>query len=455
MSTRSDINMGLLMGYMDYVFPALFPFYNPSILEGGRSWLPILATTNSGFGNSIISLTSYFFSIVPVVPGLDHDKCSTKTWEEVRNQIELALNNVQHDVAIWQSRGTDTSLRDGVNLLATIVQLLHIAPEIFTSCQWQVHLKAAVALFQQMLKHHGQSSVMSGQGIEVIMKDLVGGAPFITPVVERGAFSFFSSLLIMDDIIASTCLEKPSELLPLLHDLQTSSPKADPPRRLEEITGCQDWVFLVIGEVAAFDAWEKENERTGRESSFDLIPHIDVHTIEVRWQEGMKRLYLHQQYESSSPADIKSTRPLEYILRNSDCTYGLRWCSSETRYTITSVWAQAARVYTLSVFHGWWARESQISNCVEETLKHLDRITSPAQLRTLVWPICVTGCLAREEQRTKLLSILSKTGALGALRSVREALEIIQKVWGQQPDDGYTWDVASCLRCLGHRVLLV
>lgn len=454
-STRSDINMGPIMGYMDYVFPVLFPFYNPSILDGGRSWLPILATKNSGFGNSIVSLISYFFSIVPVVPGPEHNKCSTEAWEEVRNQIELALSNVQQDVATWQSGGTDTYLQDGVHLLATIVQLLHIVSEIFTSCQWQVHLKAAVALFEQILKHHGESSMMSGQGVEDIMESLNGGSTTMTPVAETGAFSFFSSLLMVDDIIASTCLEKPSELLPLLHDLQTCPPNGEPSRRLEEITGCQDWVFLVIGEVAAFDAWEKGKEKTGNESSFDLIHHIDMHTIEARWKEGMKRLYKQEQYDSFSPADMKSSGPLECMLASSECTYGLRPCPPDTRNTITNVWAQAARVYILSVFHRWWAKEKQISDCVEETLKHLDRITSPVQLRTLAWPICVIGCLARGEQRTRLLSIFRRTCALGALRSLREAWEIVQTAWRQQPDDSYTWDVTSCLRCLGNRVLLV
>jgi hypothetical protein len=76
--------MGFLVGYLDYVFPALFPFYRPAIEEGRRSWLPILATRNSGFSNSIISFSSYFFSVIPVVPGPDHNRCSSKLWEELR-----------------------------------------------------------------------------------------------------------------------------------------------------------------------------------------------------------------------------------------------------------------------------------------------------------------------------------------------------------------------------------
>jgi hypothetical protein len=73
----------------------------------------------------------------------------------------------------------------------------------------------------------------------------------------------------------------------------------------------------------------------------------------------------------------------------------------------------------------------------------------------LVWPICVTGCLAGEEDRPTFRSILDKAAALGALRSMRDTLRIIESVRIQGDLGEDTWDVSMCLGNLGQKILLV
>ena len=38
-AVRLQVELGPVMIYLDYVFPFLFPFYQPSLLETGRQWL--------------------------------------------------------------------------------------------------------------------------------------------------------------------------------------------------------------------------------------------------------------------------------------------------------------------------------------------------------------------------------------------------------------------------------
>lgn len=51
------------MMYLDHVFPFLFPFCQPSILEGGRAWLLAMLRHNEALYHSAMSLSSYFLPL--------------------------------------------------------------------------------------------------------------------------------------------------------------------------------------------------------------------------------------------------------------------------------------------------------------------------------------------------------------------------------------------------------
>ena len=67
----------------------------------------------------------------------------------------------------------------------------------------------------------------------------------------------------------------------------------------------------------------------------------------------------------------------------------------------------------------------------------------------------MTGCLATEDERHIFRDVVSKTMALQNLGSMQEVLRILEKVWGRDDLETVTWDVGQCLRCLGHKALLV
>lgn len=59
-----DREINLVVMYLDYVFPFLFPFYRPRLMDAGRGWLLVLFTRNKALLHTALSLASLFFNIV-------------------------------------------------------------------------------------------------------------------------------------------------------------------------------------------------------------------------------------------------------------------------------------------------------------------------------------------------------------------------------------------------------
>lgn len=67
----------LLMFYLEHVLPFLFPFYRPSPLEGGRSWILEMMISSPVVRQTALCQSSYFFSLARGTP--NHDEL----WETV------------------------------------------------------------------------------------------------------------------------------------------------------------------------------------------------------------------------------------------------------------------------------------------------------------------------------------------------------------------------------------
>jgi hypothetical protein len=84
-------------------------------------------------------------------------------------------------------------------------------------------------------------------------------------------------------------------------------------------------------------------------------------------------------------------------------------------------------------------------------------LPSPACLRTVVWPLCVTGCVAEREEEAGIRNMVASMDTAQAFGTTTEAMKIMEEVWanreriGESPD---SWDVAACLKSLGHPALL-
>ncbi|KAK7417264.1 hypothetical protein QQX98_004698 [Neonectria punicea] len=450
---RNETDMGFITAYMDYVFPALFPFYRPPILQGGRTWLLVLAMRNEGYLSTIVSLTSYFFSVVPVdTSHPDHNHCVSDTWKGLQKQMDLVLATVQDDLKDISRRGVGDSLLDSVYLLINIGQLLNFELAV-PSGKWQIHLDAATGLSNQIIQHHASSG--ESRGISAVLDKLHNThmAVPITPI--QGAFRFFSAILLIDDIISSISLDRPPRLKAYHPELvQADAPDKEPTLRIEEVIGCHAWVLLAVSEIATLDQWKKSQSESGHLIQAELLSRANL--IEKRLQEGHRRLDQHDlSCHDLSTSDSKSDKQLQAYLEHSSWSRDLSPPTPEVHAHLTRIWAHAAHSYLLVVLLGWQPDDARIRSNTTRVIDLLNKTPSYTWLRSVVWPFCVSGCLALGEQRQTFSMMGDSMAALQTFGTLREALSVMENVWGQSEIDVASWDLGSCLKSLGHVALLV
>lgn len=454
---RTEEELSFVMAYLDYVFPILFPFYNPSILEGGRSWLLVQIMKNTGLFHTVISLVSYFFSVVPIISEPAREVCSSQTWEQLQKQTDLSVKIVQQHLRHVNHQGVQADLLESAYLLQSIIQLLNIEAFITRAENWQVHLDAAIVLFKQIFQYHGMNQ--SSLDLSHILAQMNHRSFITTPSnsslwnADQAAFRFFSAILLVDDIISSTSLESAPRLHKYQSYLLSSGPYSEElaPLELESFIGCQNWVMVLIGEIAALDGWKKEMRKGGTLLETQLARRGSM--IQQQLDNGLARLNLSQvgQQQQHSP---QRPRPIDVLSQYG--LYGHKASVLDDCTSITRIWAYAARTYLLVVVSGWQPANIEIRNGVSCTIELFSHLASHGWMRTLAWPLCVTGCLAEESQESVIRGLVSSMGALQEFGTMHEALKIMEMVWRFREDiDVDSWDIAACLRSLGYTALLV
>lgn len=452
---QSDFEPGMLMAYLDYAFPTLFPFYKPSIFEGGRAWLLQSALRYPAFYHNILGLAACFYSAVPGLPGLENDACAARSRTELRTNIDKAVQGVQKGISDVTNKGLSHSLADNVRLLGNIVQLVNFEVVFASSENWQMHLTAAVDLFSQTVEHHGYGR-QDVPPMRAMIEQLRGAVPSDCLIwsAEQAALRFFAALVIYQDIISCTAREQTSTLVVHYDGILSNSSLAHEPGflNLEDFVGCQNWILRGISETSALDQWKKKAKRDGTLDIMELVRRAT--SIQKDLRQGSVKLA--EVASSSKLSSFQSPyQPLEFLLR-SNIPNGLTASQRTDQAVVSQIWAQAAQVYLNTVLSGWQPRNTLLRAHVAQALDLLNTIDNPSWLRALAWPFCVTGCFATEEQEKIFRNVANASGGLAMFGTMRDALAIMERVWSMRDQvDADTWDIASCLRIFGHSVLLV
>ena len=370
---------------MEYVFPILHPFYNPSIIEGGRSWLLMMAAKNVGFRNSITSLTSYFFCAIPVLMGSSHQICTSEVWEELPKQAESAFYGAQHNLADFTKHGAEVSVEESVGLLATVVHSLYLEYELPQSGKEKVHLGAAISILNHIVSQHGSSDAES-HSIEVVLEQLALPnlmKSFTLSKPELGAFRFYSALTIANDIITSTFLDREPQLAQFLSITDSKADNqvhAGP--HFVNIVGVEVWVFLIIARTASLNVnWKRYITRGSSSAKRKL--RQQAYEIERDWKSRMDAQSELKDNLPNQQGQNMSTRPLEFVLSSSVSAYGMRSPSPSLTHRITSILAHASLMYLLATLNGGEDRSKEIGTCVSDIVRLLKESSSSAIIRTL------------------------------------------------------------------------
>lgn len=218
---EQERELNLMMMYLDYVFPFLYPFCRPTVLGSGRGWLLVLLMKNKAVFHSALSLSSYFLAVVAntthalnhikltndnsanptqataatttatttstpatvseaIDRGMDsrghtagnHGTCLVAMASELHKQQELSLRELQRTIACISvnptpttacpSSGSESRLAHSARALESILQLLSFEGLLQRFDRWHVHLDAALALFEQTMQQYGATTLEDG-----------------------------------------------------------------------------------------------------------------------------------------------------------------------------------------------------------------------------------------------------------------------------------------------------
>lgn len=482
----------LLMFYLDHVFPFLYPFYRPSALhEGGKAWVLEMMIGSPVVRQAALCQSSYFFSLAQ-----GRDKCN-ETWETVLAQTRAAFEVLRHALQVIDAPGLAEHRHGAVRILTSIMQVQRFDINVLSFHNSRTHLNAAVALFLQLLgsgggsadaveEHSAAEPAVVASSFNAVMSHLgppslqppcalpaaVAAAATAAPLsvhalpsAEQAAFRFSSTLLILDDIIASTVLQEEPRLYQyhrsLLHGTNADS-TADSPITMEAVMGCQNWVMLQLGEIAVLDAWKQRCKRAANLDVMQLVHRAaaikdTLETHLTRLETGPGSAMIEGNCSSSLLDFFTGDTGQQPHTRTHTSQRQCQRQSQSQSPLVTRVWAHAALIYLLVVVSGWQPASTDVRYHVGRIIELLACPASPpALLRTMVWPFCVAGCLAEPAREAQLRGMVEALQPPRVFGTVRKALEIMENVWrNRDTQDAASRDLGSCFRCHGGDLVLL
>ncbi|PVI07516.1 hypothetical protein DM02DRAFT_551138 [Periconia macrospinosa] len=448
----SELDRRFMMFYFDHFFPFLFPFYKPPILEGGRSWIMELVVGSEAMWHTTLCLSTYFVSIS--LDGAISDKtlCKSLAWEKLLKQLGVTFTMLQRNLREVTLTNTADSLVKVCRIMGSIIQLqrFEISVGNFQNCEQ--HLGAAIALFKEAfriaenLTDREESPTLRGLlsriGRPIWTVNSRSGGAWST---DQAAFRFYSALLIVDDIISSTCMTEPPRLSRYHAQClfaNDHSPEARSPLNLEDFMGCENWVLLQISEISALDAWKKSMKKAGQLDMMELVARASV----------IKQCLLGYLTRLEATTNIPNTNPPGFFAFFNDQLPPMPGgCSA----FVTRVWAHAALLYLSVTVSGWQPASLEIRNNMTRILALLEQMPEPKLLRTVAWPFCFAGCLAESDEEYRFRAMADALVPHQLFGAARKALEIMESVWKCRYEVTIDTDFAACVSSMGYISLLV
>ena len=205
---------------------------------------------------------------------------------------------------------------------------------------------------------------------------------------------------------------------------------------LETLIGCRTSVMALISEISSLDRWKKEAQAAHRLSIVDLANRGAQ--IEERLRKEL--------------ADIRNM-PLTAGRVVPPSHAGLFPASAHRE--VSQAFALAAVTYLHVVISGAHPELPEIAQTISKTIHVLNRLEEPRLLQSVVWPFCVSGCLARENQQSFFRGLISAAKATKSCTgTLFEAFNIIEECWEARKTSSYNCDWASIMSQCGRYVLL-
>jgi hypothetical protein len=232
---------------------------------------------------------------------------------------------------------------------------------------------------------------------------------------------FLSAVLIWFDILACVSTGSRPVLQEYHEPLLTGS---TPLIRLNEVMGCCSEVMILISCVAELEAWKRECRDAGKLNNMKLV--VRATGIAEKLEAARQRLDEEARGEKRAEDEV------------------------------SRLFATAALVYLHVVVSGFQYSLPETRENVVRAMAMFRELSNERQLRSLVWPLCVTGCMATKEQETWFKElVMGMSAEVYLFGGARNALRIMEKCWEKRDQKDEGWDWERCMNSLGCLVLIV
>lgn len=453
-----DVDVHFIMIYLDYVFPYLFPHYRPPIMSGGRGWVLDTLQSNRTVYHTAISLASYFFGVIMANGDANHTECVVRMGDRLQEQVEKGLRELQKDMCVINARRATFTVHDGLSVMQSIIQMVVFELATTNKETWKVHLDAAFVMFSKVLPDPEQwTETLHGLYTPRWPPPSMGlRRPWST---DQAALRFFTANLVHMDVMSSITMERPPRLrkyhdtiIPgvFSKDCRVNAQTAGP-IFMDEFIGLHNWTVQMIGDVATLDAWKKEQKAKGTLTQADLVSR--AHVLQNAITGSLPNLES-QVRGIDMPSVLASIVEDPFPELQTIVTSDLQGFHPAMAFQ-NALWLRATLVYLYTVVLGWQPEHPDIKEHVSYITKTISSLPRGSCLRGMVWPFFVAGCLSPREDEEKYRASVSKLGALQVFGTIKEACDIMEKVWACRDHVDESWDIAKCLRILGHRSLLI
>ncbi|KAK2801680.1 hypothetical protein FQN51_005224 [Onygenales sp. PD_10] len=320
-----------------------------------------------------------------------------------------------------------------IHILAGITMLLSNVLQ-GGDTDWRCHLLAATNLLFQRLNWWSGPSLV-GALVNTFPTD---AGPFNPAAIEGDAtvLQVAAAKWIISSVLwFDTASILNSESKPILFDHYIKILR-DQGRDASSVafSNCENWVLLSILQIHDLRIWKRKAQTAGSLSVWALTKRASS----IR--EGLE-------------ADIAIT--YQWLSqRHSD---GEEVLSEYMKKLSTYIFACSAAILLETVASGGHPSLPEIQRAVCRTIGALELFPDTDLLRTLVWPLCVSGCLAEPYQYCFFRELVASVTKLN-MGNLQNVLEILERCWSLRRveptrPDGVTWEDA--MASLGRDILLI
>lgn len=249
-----------------------------------------------------------------------------------------------------------------------------------------------------------------------VLNDPRFGGPRRVLLFCSESLRFIIKTSIWFDVLASATLVREPRFLTVIRELfspQTAFFDGVPvlpetEYSMMSVMGCDNHIVLALAEIASLASWKDEHTTAGKLSVKELVKRGS------RIEESLKR---------------PSSEPDEF---NIIVDAGERQRAEQRRLT-SEVFRASAHVYLHSVVSGDFPGCPEIAEAVDETVKCLkkaeDGPTGRAVVRSVVFSICICGCLTEDprHQNYFLKRLQEQQGR--SIGNSQQVSDLIQEVW--------------------------